>query len=168
MLWDRSVYHYSNILRRKSINDVNISLQKRTPFLRTPPTGCLKNVFSTSVSEISENVCFYFMIGFPWRLYSDKIFLCCGNTKYLELIKRRSKLEKNNMSCERTLNYDQWKPFSANCKPMRIWLWLVYKFADNYCRSSRLFSEFIQIQKRYPTSPDKIRMLTWKLLVISS
>ena len=34
---------------------------------------------------------------------------------------------------------------------MRVWLWLVYKFNENYCRS-RLFSDFIQTQKKYPTS----------------
>ena len=71
------------------------------------------------------------------------------------------------MSCERALNFDQWKTFSENYKPMRVWLWLVYKFTENYY-PSRLFSEFIQTQKRYPTSLDKICILTWKLLVISS
>ena len=30
-----------------------------------------------------------------------------ANTKYLELIKRRSKVQGKNMSCERALNFDQ-------------------------------------------------------------
>ena len=68
------------------------------------------------------------------------------------------------MSCERALDFDQWKTCSENYKPMIVWLWLVYKFTKNYYPS--LFSEFIQTQKRYPTSPDKICILTWKLLVI--
>ena len=34
---------------------------------------------------------------------------------------------------------------------MRVWLLLVYKFTENYC-CLQLFSEFIQTQKRYPTS----------------
>ena len=93
---------------------------------------------------------FYFMIGFLWSLYSHTIFLWCSNTKYLALIKRRSKVQKNNMPCERALNFNQWKSFSENYKPMIIWLWLVYKFTDNDCRW-RLFSEFIQTQKGYPT-----------------
>ena len=42
---------------------------------------------------------------------------------------------------------------------MRVWFWPVYKFADNYCRL-RLFSDFIQTQKKYPTPIDKIRILT--------
>ena len=78
----------------------------------------------------------YFMIGFSWSLYSHTIFLRCGEkstliTKYLELIKRRSKVQEKNMSCERALNFDQWKTFSENYKPMRIWFWSVYKFTEN-------------------------------------
>ena len=39
----------------------------------------LKNrLFVASISETSENVCFYFMIGFPWSLYLHAIFLWCG------------------------------------------------------------------------------------------
>ena len=40
----------------------------------------LKNQYqySTSISETSENACFYFMIGFPWSLYSHTIFLWRG------------------------------------------------------------------------------------------
>ena len=136
------------------------------------------------IKETSENVCFYFMketrenkfyfmIGFLWSLYSDTIFMWCGerwtpnNEDLLELIKRRSKVQEKNMSCERGLNFDQWKTFSENSKPMRVWLWLVYKFTENYCRL-RLFSEFIQTQKRYPISFGRKRMLTWKLRVVSS
>ena len=78
--------------------------------------------------------------------------------------KRRSKVQKTNTSCKHILNFDQWKTFPENYKPMRVSLWLVYKFTENYY-PSRLFSEFIQTQKRYPY---KVRILTWKLLVISS
>ena len=67
------------------------------------------------------------------------------------------------MSCERALNFDHWKTFSENYKQMRVWLWLVYKFTEN-CQIYRLFSDFIQTQKRYPIFLDKIHTLTWKLL----
>ena len=40
------------------------------------------------------------------------------------------------------------KNIFENYKPMRVWLWLVYKFTENYC-CLRLFSEFIQTQKKY-------------------
>ena len=88
-------------------------------------------MFSTSISETIENACFYFMIGFPWSLYSHTKFLCCGekwtpNTKYLlELIKRRSKVQEKNASCERALNFEQWKKLSEKYKPMRVWLCLL-------------------------------------------
>ena len=127
--------------------------------------------FSTFyIKETSKNVCFlfherkkskslflfhdWFPLGLVFR-YSTSVMWweINSNNKYLfELIKRRSKIQENNMSCE-------------NYKPMRVWLWLVYKFTENHCRF-RLFSEFIQTQKRYPTSLDKIRILTWKLLFI--
>ena len=43
------------------------------------------------------------------------------------MIKKRSKVQETIMSCERALNFDQWKTFPENYKPMRVWLWLVYK-----------------------------------------
>ena len=97
-----------------------------------------------------------------WTIASETL-----NTKYLDLIKRRSKVQEKNKSCKRALNFDQWKTFSKNYKPMRVWLWLVYKFTKS-CQIYRLFSEFIQTKKRYPTSLDKICILNRKLLVISS
>ena len=60
----------------------------------------------------------------------------------------RNKLQTINIyfpqiiSCEGGLSFDQWKTFSKKNKPTRVWLWLVYKFVENYCRL-RLFSEFI-------------------------
>ena len=45
----------------------------------------------------------------------------------ISLNKIKSKVQEENMSCERALNFDQWKTFSENYKPMRVWLWLVYK-----------------------------------------
>ena len=83
----------------------------------------------------------------------------------LELIERRSKVQENNMPCERASNFDQWKTFSVHYKPVRVWLWFVYKSTENHCRQ-RLSTEFIQTQKSYPTSLDKISILTWKLLII--
>ena len=46
-------------------------------------------------------------------MHSHTIFLWRGekkqtaNAKYLELIKRRSKIQEKNMLCERALNFDQ-------------------------------------------------------------
>ena len=118
-------------------------------------------MFSFILWLVSHEVCFY----------SHAIFLWHGQKQTLntvELIKRKSKVQEN-MSCEFALNFEQWKTFPENYKPMRVWLWLVYKFTENYNVPQNIdFSKFIQNQKRYPTSLGKIRILTWKLLVMSS
>ena len=73
----------------------------------------MHQVFSTSRNK--------FRNGTSW-LVSYFIF-----TYNISLNKRRSKVQEKNVSCERALNFDQWKIFSENYKPMRVWLWLVYK-----------------------------------------
>ena len=110
-------------------------------------------VFSTSIYQKK------FMIGILWLVSHE---VCIHILYFFDvvrnklqllnmLIKRRSKVQEKNMSCERASDFDKWKTFSENYKPMRAWFWLVYKFAENYGRSW-LFSELIQTQKRYPTS----------------
>ena len=61
---------------------------------------------------------------------------------------------------KRALHFDQWKTFSVNYKSMKElgYGWFT-KFIENYCHL-RLLSEFIQTQKRYPTTTDKIVILT--------
>ena len=66
---------------------------------------------------------------------------CTFNQKKI----KRSK----NMSCECALNFDQWKTFSENYKPIAVWTWLAYIFTENNCHL-RLFSQFIQTQNTYP------------------
>ena len=98
------------------------------------------------------------MICFPWGLYLHTIFLWCSekqtpNNKHrLGLVKRRSKVQEMNISSERVLNFDQWKK--------RVWFWLFYraKFTENNCLLW-LFSKFIETQKRYTISLDKISIL---------
>ena len=70
------------------------------------------------------------------------------------------------MSRERALNFDQWHTFSGNYKPIRVWLWVVYKIIKNKCHL-RLFAQFIQTQKRYPISLDNLSILTWRIFVTS-
>ena len=76
------------------------------------------------------------------------IYFCDAWEYRIELLKRRSKVQEKNVSCERGLNFDEWKTFSENYKSMRVWLWTVYKFTENNCRW-RLFSEFIQTRSTY-------------------
>ena len=56
------------------------------------------------------------MIGFSRSLYSHKNFfdVVRNNTKYLELIKRRSKVQETNMTCEQALNLTNEKYFPKN------------------------------------------------------
>ena len=121
---------------------------------------CRKCVSLYFFSVISWLVCF-------GVLYLHTDFFDVVRNKLPDLIKRRSKVQEKNMSCERALDFDQWKTFSENYRSMRVWLWLVYKCTENYCRLQHFF-EFIQTQNRYPTSRYKINILNWKLLVTSS
>ena len=109
-----------------------------------------KQDFLTSILETSSWLVFH--DWFPMKfVFTNNISLV-----WWEINKIISKPQEKKMSCEHALNFDQWKIFSENYKPMRVRLWLVYKFTEN------------QTQKRYPTSFDKVGILTWKLLVISS
>ena len=45
-------------------------------------------------------------------------------TKYLELIKGRSKVQEKNMLCERALNFEQWKTFSEKANESLIFIYL--------------------------------------------
>ena len=49
------------------------------------------------------------------------------------LIRRKAKAQEKNMSCERALNFKQWKSFSEIYKRIRVWLLLIYKFTENNC-----------------------------------
>ena len=81
-----------------------------------------------------------------WKCVSSSICLwpvSCGVVfiynislmcKYLlELTKRSSKVQEKNTSRECALNFDHWKTFLRNYEPIRVWLWLVYKFTENNC-----------------------------------
>ena len=87
--------------------------------------------FQKSISEASENVNLFVsllcLVSFGFCIYIQYFFDVVRNKLQTKiLIERRSKVQENNMSCERALNFDQWKTFSENYKPIRVWLWLVY------------------------------------------
>ena len=123
-----------------------------------------KQDFWISISETSSWLVFH-----DWFPMKISLVWWEINTNYeiSRVNQKKIKSSRKEYVCERALNFDQWKTFSEKHKPVRVWFWLVYKFIENYCRSW-LSSEFVQTQKRYPTSFDIIRILTWKLLVISS
>ena len=78
---------------------------------------------------------------------------------YTRVDKKKIKSSKKEYIIGTCLKFSPMKTFSENCNPLRVWLWLVYNFTENYCRL-RLFSEFIHTQKSHPTSIDKIGTLT--------
>ena len=59
------------------------------------------------------------------------------------------------MLSEHALNFDQWKTFFENYEPMRVWLWLVYKFpriivARDFSPSSfKLESGILPLLRKY-------------------
>ena len=73
------------------------------------------------------------------------------STKYLlEIIKRRSKVQEKNISCERALNLTNEKHFPKTTSQLEF----------HYGLLTNLPKIIIQIQKRYLTSLDKIPTLT--------
>ena len=103
---------------------------------------------------------FLFLLFYDWFVLTYKISLMWWEVNHQSQTKiKRSRKEYGMWTC---FKFWPWKTFSENYRPMRVWLWLVYKFTGNYCRS-RLFSEFIQTKKRYPTYLVKIIIQTWKL-----
>ena len=104
-------------------------------------------------------------------------FGVCIYMQYFFDVVRRSKVQEQNISCKCALNFDQWKTFSENYKPMRVWLRLIYKFMDNYCH----FTTFLRVhsnskevfylswQNRYPnlktTCHMKLKIFLWTKLL---
>ena len=114
----------------------------------------------------------YFFV-FIWWLVSFGV--CIYMQYFFDVVRNKSKQEvSTSVNQEKIKSYIMWTCFkfwpiknvSKTNKPIRVWLWLLYKFNENNC-CLRLFSKFIQAQKIFPNSIEKISILTWKPLVIS-
>ena len=108
--------------------------------------------------------CFFFHDWFPLEfVFTYNISLVCRMwweiNIYTRVDKKKIKSSRKEYATRTCFKFDQWKTFCENYKPIRVWLWLVYKFTNNYC-PLLLFSEFIQTRKSYPTTNDKIVILT--------
>ena len=74
-----------------------------------------KQDFSTSVSEANENVYLFVSlsrlvsigVGIYMQYFLDVVRNKFQTTNIYKLIKRRSKVQEKNVSCERALNFDQ-------------------------------------------------------------
>ena len=91
---------------------------------------------SASASETSEiALLFVFVLSFVCiggsciykQYFFDAVINHVLNKSNLDIIRRASKVQEENISCERALNIEEWLAFSENYKSLRVWLLLVYK-----------------------------------------
>ena len=91
---------------------------------------------------------FLFLHLFQYRIYLRTVVLWCieksnFKDKYqLVLIKRRSLVHEKNKSRERVLNFNQWKTFSENYKPIRVWLLSFTTFHRLISKSKEISASF--------------------------
>ena len=94
-----NVFHRKKPVPESLFNKVaglrSTTLLKKRLWHRCFPVDFAKFLRATFVQNTSARLLF-------WTTASKT-----SNTKYLELIKRRSKVQENNMPCERALNFDQ-------------------------------------------------------------
>ena len=112
------------------------------------------------------SICFFYMKKtilysvYPWKC----VFMCICFMVFiygisliykhlLELIKRRLKVQEN-ISCERALNFDQWKIFSESYKPLTVCL-QIYREWMSLATFLRVHSNskevsFLPWQNKYP------------------
>ena len=64
------------------------------------------------------------------------------------------------------LSFEQWKISPENSRPIRVWLWFVYKVTRIVLAQDFWPSSF-KLKKRYPTFHDKVNILTWTTFVVS-
>ena len=86
-----------NVRARKKIQDRKKKKKKKGVLI----LHLKKHVFSTSILETS-----WWLVLYDW--FPTK-FVFTYNTSLVWWNKRRSKVQEKNMSCEHTLNFDQWK-----------------------------------------------------------
>ena len=99
-----------NWVKSKFLRSFNFILKNR--FLQHQYQKQVKMLVFTSWM-VSHDVCIHIQYFFG-------VVRISSNTKYLELIKRRSKIQEKNMFCQHALYFDQWKTFSENYKSMRV------------------------------------------------
>ena len=116
-----------------------------------------------SSSETSENLYLFvslsWLVSFGVYIYMQYFFdVVRHELQTINICARNNKKKIKSSRKEHVIRmcFNYWP-----MKNMRVWLWLVYKFTENYCRL-RLFSEFIQTQKGYPTSLDKKNHLSYQ------
>ena len=116
---------------------------------------------STSTSKTSENAFFSLLFLVVWNVYLVTVFLWKWNYNFLRM-QWEIKLHQENV----TWTHFKFRPMTNLSKTLSRWEFS-YKITENNCHS-RHFAVVIRIPKRYPTSLNKISILTLILLIISS
>ena len=95
------------LLRRKFANGC---------FINCRINFTLKNpIFSTSISETSENNCSYFMIGFLWSLYSLPTFIrVYSNSKEVSYLSWQNTYPNLKYTCHIKLTFFLWTKLLEN------------------------------------------------------
>ena len=129
----------------------------------------------TSLSEGGENVIFLiFISSFP-SIYVVYLFMYISlmlwseksNSKQKMFATAHQKNMKNSSKEHATWKSFQFWPVKNISKNYEPRLQHVYQIIKNNC-CSRLFTKFVQTQKKYPTFLDKLSILTRRIFVISS
>ena len=123
-------------------------------------------MFTSEFCEISKNT--FFHREHLWWLFRDWFPLEFVLTYNISLLwreinskhwissranQKKIKNSRNKYVMWTFLNFDQLRIFPDNYKPLRVWLWLVYKFTENYCRLQTC-SEFFQKSSWQNTYPN--------------
>ena len=98
--------------------------------------------------------------NFPWCSQKSNL----NQKTSIRVIQKIIKGWSKRICQERTWNFEQWKVLFKHYKPIGVF---VYQITEINCRL-RYFVKFVQTQKEYPISLNKISSLIEKLLVISS
>ena len=77
------------------------------------------------------------------------------------------KVQEKNTSCELAWNLNQWKTFSKNGKPRRVWLWFFYKLTRIIVACNFSPSSFKLIRGILPSLADHItpKFFLWIMLL---
>ena len=98
----------------------------------------LKNIgSSTSTSDTSDDV-FPFVFILPFVSFGVRTVFLWWNKKssFKQQVSTRVNKKKIRSSWKdgkHALNFDQWKTFHENYKPIRVCLWLLYKTTEKCC-----------------------------------
>ena len=92
-----------------------------------------------------NSLIFYFIFCFLWSMCSGEISLWYTEKSNFKLKVSTRAIQMFIKSSAKDLNF--WEDY----KPIKVWLWIVYKIAKTNCRLL-LFAKFIQSQNDYPIS----------------